>query len=162
MTDRHQRQDRSDEPTIPSGLAEDLAELYRPPIEVPREVDDGILFAARRRFGDTRRSHWWGAIGTAAAIVFVVFLVQHALRPPAPTAGPPEGEQLLVMNHRDVDGSGRVDILDAFALARQLKSGGAGGEHWDVNGDGRVDRADVDAIAMTAVRLVSSPLQGES
>ena len=54
--------------------------------------------------------------------------------------------------HGDLDQSGRVDILDAFALARQLDSDVVP-THGDFNGDGIVDRADVDAIAMAAVRL---------
>ena len=52
----------------------------------------------------------------------------------------------------DFDRSGRVDILDAFALARQLDSDVVP-TLGDFNGDGRIDRADVDAIAMAAVRL---------
>ncbi|MHC4709322.1 MAG: dockerin type I domain-containing protein, partial [Planctomycetota bacterium] len=52
----------------------------------------------------------------------------------------------------DLDRSGRVTILDAFALARQIKSGQSPSSG-DINSDGRIDRADVDAIAMLAVRL---------
>ena len=52
-----------------------------------------------------------------------------------------------------IDGSGRVDILDAWALARRLRAPANGGAGMDVNGDGRVDRGDVDAVAMVAVRL---------
>ncbi len=52
----------------------------------------------------------------------------------------------------DLDRSGRVTILDAFALARQLDSGSSPAAS-DFNGDGLIDRGDVDAIAMLAVRL---------
>ncbi len=52
----------------------------------------------------------------------------------------------------DLDWNGRIDILDAFALARRLESSDvpAGA---DLTGDGVVDRADVEAIAVRAVAL---------
>lgn len=54
----------------------------------------------------------------------------------------------------DLDRSGRVDVLDAFLLARKLAAGTAGPE-FDLNGDGVVDRRDVDLAANQAVRLPS-------
>ena len=53
----------------------------------------------------------------------------------------------------DVNGDGRVDILDALALSRQIDRGTAG--RFDLNGDGRVDQQDVHAVAAHAVRLES-------
>ena len=53
----------------------------------------------------------------------------------------------------DFDRDGRVDILDAFALARRIEEGGESSRRWDLNEDGAVDRRDVDAIAMAAVSL---------
>jgi hypothetical protein len=53
----------------------------------------------------------------------------------------------------DVDGNGRVDVLDAFKLARFVESPGGADMQWDINGDGTVDSADVDAVAFSAVRL---------
>jgi hypothetical protein len=53
----------------------------------------------------------------------------------------------------DIDHSGRVDILDAFKLARQIKAGLQPSEKWDMNGDGLVNRKDVDLVAFAAVRL---------
>jgi hypothetical protein len=46
-----------------------------------------------------------------------------------------------------------VDILDAFALARQMKGGGDLGAKFDVNGDGKVDEGDVATLATKAVQL---------
>jgi hypothetical protein len=46
-----------------------------------------------------------------------------------------------------------VDILDAFALARQLKQRGTKNLQLDANGDGVVDDRDVSALAARAVRL---------
>ncbi|HSV99962.1 MAG TPA: dockerin type I domain-containing protein [Sedimentisphaerales bacterium] len=53
----------------------------------------------------------------------------------------------------DLDGNGRVDILDAFRLAKGIESRGPTTAEWDVNGDGRIDRDDVDDVAFAAVRL---------
>jgi len=54
---------------------------------------------------------------------------------------------------RDIAGNGRVDILDALALARSIKDNRVTDQPWDFNGDGAIDRQDVDAVAQTAVRL---------
>lgn len=53
---------------------------------------------------------------------------------------------------RDIDRSGKVDILDAFAVARGIKSGKPS-LAWDVQGDGKVDQQDIDDIAAIAVRV---------
>ena len=47
----------------------------------------------------------------------------------------------------------RLDILDAFILAKRLQGGPVQERRWDVNGDGVVDERDVRAIAVEAVRL---------
>ena len=59
----------------------------------------------------------------------------------------------------DIDQDGRVDILDAFALARHIESPRETVGEWDMNGDGTVDRADVDVIARAAVSLERSSVQ---
>jgi hypothetical protein len=60
---------------------------------------------------------------------------------------------VLVAASADVDLNGRVDILDAFKLAKHIKAGIRPDTKWDINGDGAVNRSDVDAIARAAVRL---------
>jgi hypothetical protein len=52
---------------------------------------------------------------------------------------------------RDVDRNGRVDILDAFALARMIRQDDSAFN--DINGDGRSDQRDIDLVARDAVRL---------
>ena len=55
-----------------------------------------------------------------------------------------------------MDGNGRIDILDAFTVARALADKGRTGPlpaAWDVNGDGVVDQKDVDWLANAAVRV---------
>jgi anti-sigma factor RsiW len=53
----------------------------------------------------------------------------------------------------DVNGDGRVDVLDAFAVARVIEAGGAPEPGWDLDGDANVDRRDVELIARAAVAL---------
>jgi hypothetical protein len=53
----------------------------------------------------------------------------------------------------DLNHDGHVDIVDAFALARQLKQGGTRNLQLDLNGDGVVDERDVAALAARAVKL---------
>ena len=46
-----------------------------------------------------------------------------------------------------------LDILDSFALARELKKGNPLPAYLDVNGDGVVNEQDVNSIASRAVAL---------
>jgi hypothetical protein len=147
---------------------------------VPEEVDRRVVAMARWHFGRrvqvahrrpgaafslrarTRRAPLapllrLGALtAAAAALLMVVLIVPRAMRPAAPSGSSGPGAMGLAPGgvREDIDGNGRVDILDAFALARSIRDGGGGGRaEWDVTGDGRVDEADVKAIAAAAVRL---------
>ena len=53
----------------------------------------------------------------------------------------------------DIDHNGRVDILDAFKLARQIESSNVQNKKLDFNGDGIVNQEDVDIVAMAAVHI---------
>ena len=53
----------------------------------------------------------------------------------------------------DLDRSGRVDILDAFALSRALATTDRPLREPDLNDDGIVDEADVELIASRSVAL---------
>jgi hypothetical protein len=67
--------------------------------------------------------------------------------------GPPPVRPRPPRRRGDLDEDGRVDVLDAFLLARRLDAGDPGNPAWDASGDGRVDRADVDRVAYWAVSL---------
>jgi hypothetical protein len=54
----------------------------------------------------------------------------------------------------DVNGDGRLDILDAYRLAVTLEEGGELLAAWDADGDGSVGVPDVDALARKAVSLL--------
>jgi anti-sigma factor RsiW len=125
-------------------LASRLRGLERAAV-VPPGVDAAILAPARRELGRRRRAPatrlLW-RVGAAAALLLAVGLgawLGRGRRGPE-VAG-------------DIDRSGRVDILDAHALALAIASGRSQERGRDVNGDGAVDRADVDLVARESVSL---------
>ncbi len=137
---------------LPKAMVQDMASLQKPPHGVPQYMDDAIGEAAWDHFEGIRHRRgirFWGGIGVAAAVAFMLFWAEHAYQPQMyePGQAPP------VAGVHDVDRSGRVDILDALALARYVESGGEYEARWDFNTDGSLDRADVDAAAYSAVSL---------
>lgn len=56
----------------------------------------------------------------------------------------------------DIDRDGRIDILDACALAARIGRGERE-PGWDLNGDGVVDAQDVERVARTGVRVPPAP-----
>ncbi len=143
-----------DLPELAGDLARDLAALGSRNIEVPRDIDDAVMAAARSALSERRRGRiaarrWARWTAAAAGLALVVWIGSLRSRQPIVQ---PAALRLLASVPGDLDRSGRVDILDAFALARQLDSNIAP-TLGDFNGDGRIDHADVDAIAMAAVRL---------
>jgi hypothetical protein len=115
-------------------------------IFVPPAVDRAILKAARAQLNPEKKSGlsgwrrwalWPALVGTCA----IVALVVRVLTPPAKFA------------REDLNHDGKVDILDSFALARELKSGRTLPAKFDVNGDGVIDERDVTSIAAHAVAL---------
>jgi hypothetical protein len=136
----------------PPELVAALKRLEEPRLFIPPTVDEAVGLAARQHLegGQGRRARWlrwmpWLATAAGFAIVmaYLSFLPPRAESPKARhTAGG------MSITH-----SGLVDILDAFALARQLKSGAVPNAGWDVNGDGVVDERDVATLAAQAVQL---------
>jgi hypothetical protein len=131
-----------------AGVQGALRSLYGRAPGIPAAVDDTILARAQRELAARRRFRRWATglkagagLAAAAALALAAWLW-------TPHAGS-EGGNLAA--REDMDGDGRVDIVDALHLARSIASGGASAG--DMNGDGRVDHADVDAIAARAVRL---------
>jgi hypothetical protein len=136
----------------PPRLVAALKRLPHEPVFIPPTADEAILRAARKHLERPQRSRaaWlrfmpW--VAAAAAIVLLVAIPQFSKRP-APV---PVGDSAFT--RWDLNRDGRVDILDAFALARQLKQGGAKNLQLDMNGDGVVDERDVAAMAARAVKL---------
>lgn len=149
MTDGSTQHDNSPEVQVPQAFVDDLAEAFAARVFVPPAVDEAILAVARRRLVRRRRLLWWPAAGAVAAAIALAFWLGQQAGPVA--SGP--SVPAVVAAHKDIDGSGRVDILDAFALARKIEAGHGTDSNWDVNGDGVVDQEDVDAIAAAAVSV---------
>jgi hypothetical protein len=109
-----------------------------------------VLGAARRHLAKPQRSgfnlfHSWLAWPAFAAACFAVLGLVYFL------AKPVEMEKRLA--GEDLNHDGRVDILDAFQLARQLQTGQKPAAGLDLNGDGVVDWHDVEVLATRAVQL---------
>ena len=133
----------------PQKLVAAFSQLPRERIFIPRAIDEAVLREARRKLAkpESPKFPWRRLIPRfAMAAAFVALLaygfVRHGSRSRAP-----------IFAREDLNHDGRVDILDAFALARQLKSGPVPGPGRDINGDGVVDERDVEALAAQAVRL---------
>lgn len=126
-------------------LASGLRSAFSTPTDTNTDAMDALVRAsAKRQFIAPVRRHivfpvrrW---IGIAAALAFVMILA-------------PRWGSTAPALAADLDGDGEVNVLDAFALARSLESGGRMLIAWDVNQDGVVDEGDVRAIAAQAVRI---------
>ncbi len=136
-------------------FSEDLNILFKPQFSIPLEVDKAVMDKAHQRFN---QKHWghrilrhisiWRIAAAAAVIIFAISL--NLTQKPGPTTSKSLlGEVRAV----DIDENGRVDILDAFKLARYVESTERNEKKWDINGDGLVNSNDVDLVASAAVRL---------
>jgi hypothetical protein len=141
---------------IPSKLSADLNALFQPRVGVPPEVDRAVMDRAHKHFvplqsgkGKRLRIHWGWRIAAAAAVIILAFSLD-LTKQTGPTT---DSFSLSKTQATDIDRNGRVDILDAFKLARHIESAGNTETKWDFNGDGLIDRNDVDVVANAAVRL---------
>jgi hypothetical protein len=162
----HDQQFDDPQRQVSDRLRADLRALFEPPGAVPPEVDKAILQQARRRLARPRRRiirlRWAAGIAAAAAVLVIGVVLYNAGGPAAYQPIERQVAQRIASERNplapaearaDIDDNGRVDILDAFRLARHIEAGDRTEQNWDLNGDGRVDRADVDAVAFAAVRL---------
>ncbi len=148
MADPAHESDPQFEPRVSQAIARDLGALFNPDgLHVPPAMNQRILNQARARIiGRSRRRpllRWAGAAAAAAAVVVLVVRLN--------LTAPPSVTLHAASVPADVDGNGRVDILDALALARRVESNHPDAR--DVTGDGATDARDVDAVAMRAVAL---------
>lgn len=100
---------------LPPAIAERLEAKDRSVSILTPEIDRAVLAQAREHFAtrtDVRIAAYrrWVLPAAAAAAVLVALLLF--------VIPPRFGPDVAIMADDDVDGSGRVDVLDAFALAR--------------------------------------------
>jgi hypothetical protein len=106
------------------------------PLDVPVAVKHRVLAAAR----SAPRVRAWRPLAAAAGLLIGIAAVWFAAVSRPAIKG-------------DLDRSGRVDIVDAYALAVRLRSGQKLDLTYDVNGDGKVDERDVEELARRSVSL---------
>ena len=136
-----------------------MVRLYDQPPRVPAGLDAAILREARIGYSRRRRfwlaARWAGAgLAAAAALALAIriYVAHPAIRP---AISPPR----QIARAGDIDGNGRVDILDAYVVARAIARHQTLDPAWDINGDGVVDQKDVDLIARMAVRVTPEAAQ---
>ena len=101
--------------TLPPAIASRLRRLDRAEAIFDPRTDRAVLeaasayFAARPAAARARRPRWAVPLGAAAAVLLAAVLMRPLVF--APSAD-------------DVDGSGRVDVLDVLALARMRAAAG--------------------------------------
>jgi hypothetical protein len=160
-SDPNTRRD-DEEPKAPAKLVTALKEPSARRVFVPPAMDVAILRAAQQHLArspaspapsDAERagvrgtftrllSPWllWPTVATAClALAGLTFFASRSSQPQ--------------FAREDLNRDGRVDILDAFQLAREIQSGAVPATITDLNNDGVVDRQDADIIAMHSVKL---------
>jgi Dockerin type I domain len=131
------------ESRLGDGLRGELRSLE---VETPADADSATRAVVRNRAAEIRRAalrsrrRYWPAWAAAAALLLGLgsWLALSSTRPPL---------------RGDVDGSGRIDIVDAYLLARRLETQSKLEPHWDLSGDGKIDEGDVKAVAASAVSV---------
>ena len=139
----HDRPSQGNDAQGGEALRGDMQAIFRKKVAIPAELDAAILAMARH---ELRRRHgrWrlWGGVGVAAAVLLAgTYMTLHK---DTPVTSPQQFAASTDPGH---------DILDAFLLARKLKSGSAVSLTWDVTHDGHVDDQDVQWLAAQAVSL---------
>jgi hypothetical protein len=168
MTERKEHFDNDFDLRIPSKLSADLNTLLEPQLSVPPEADRAIMDRVNKHFvhresvtGGRQRFRWAGLwrIAAAAAVIIFAFSLQLTEKHEPITY---DSVESVLDNAKaiDIDRNGRVDILDAFKLARYIESAEYAKSNlslkkqgWDINSDGLVNSNDVDLVALAAVRL---------
>lgn len=137
-----------DLPELPSGLVSELKNRYGPVPGIPGVVDRAILADAQRHLSQAfperlkaNRKWQFAIVGSSVAAVCMLLFALNRQEPQQPASVA-----------RDLDGNRRVDILDAFAIAREIRSG-RNQPKFDINSDGHVNQADVNTMAQRAVTL---------
>ena len=144
----NEHDDQRNGPQPGSRLARALSGLRKDAVFIPVTVDQAVVEQAKshlvriRAHRARRQRQQWLAV--AACVALAVVISQTILR---------RGDSGQGYAREDLNRDGRVDILDAFQLAREIQKGTAQAKSWDFNGDGRVDEADTEILAKRAVSL---------
>jgi hypothetical protein len=142
----------------PPQLKAGLTSVFGSAPSIGRAMDEQILNAARQQTIRRNRMRWMiryaiGPIAAAAAVILVAIKINHREQPIVnnPTAS--------VATSEDVNRDGKLDILDAFLMARKVAANEPLTKDWDFNHDGTVDSKDVDVVAFAAVKIKGGDLR---
>jgi hypothetical protein len=170
---------RDEELEAPAKLVSALRQLPRDPVFVPPTLDEVLMKAAYQHLGrpEKRRVSWFRLIpwtvATAGLAVAVLLAYPHAKEflgtggstlgrstKAAQRGSETTGESAFQPHsdgpayaREDVNRDGKVDILDAFMLAKKLQGAAFSDPNLDLNDDGVIDHRDVETIAAHAVSL---------
>jgi hypothetical protein len=162
MTEENKYFDEDSDLRVPSRLLADLNALFEPQVGVPPEVDRAVMDRVNKHFAAVQsgkprrwRVRWAWRIAAAAAVIIFAFSLDLTKQIVPTTDHLPlvRAVREPPLQPVDIDRNGRVDILDAFKLARQIETDAPAETEWDINGDGLINRSDVDMVALAAVRL---------
>src|SRR5204863_2781637 len=123
-----------------------LSDLFGSAPAIGREVDERILAALRQQAIGRNRMRWViryaiGSVAAAAAVLVIAIKTSHHDQPVVnePSAA--------VTSAEDVNHDGKLDMLDAYLMARKVAAKESLSNEWDFNHDGIVDTKDVDVVA---------------
>jgi len=136
------------------------------PGEIPESVDNVVLGHIKEKSREIRREqkvvwlfprHKWAAAAVMGVLVCVVsFNLVFKMNKSADNSSKDNTISMLAEGSKgvkDIDGNGRVNIIDAYIMDRRLMTGAAMSKKLDLNGDGRIDNKDINTIVKTAVSL---------
>lgn len=140
-------------------LHKDLSAATRAGIKIPQELDDAILNRAKIVFDPNPPKQLrlgkpvaWIAV---AALITMIIWISDVIRSAITTS---QQTATAAVMPGDIDRNSKVDILDAFMLARILEDSANSSPPTathinDLIADGAVDRSDIQAIVAKAVAL---------
>jgi hypothetical protein len=152
MNDQEAQSDADLESQAAKALSRDLKRLYQSPGPVPDSIDRTILSRLPAPSRRPYRIRVYRALAALAALIGIVIGLL-VFRQGETNISTHEQARISTVARTDIDQNGTVNILDAFCLAKHIKSQQPTRPTWDLNTDGRINQADVDLVANTAVRI---------
>jgi hypothetical protein len=142
----------------PPALKTGLAGIFGATPAIPAALDQQILAAAREHSIRRNRMRWAiryaiGSVAAAAAVVLIAIKTTRHDQPVVQNSAP------AVASAEDFNRDGKLDMLDAFLMARKVAANEALEKEWDFNRDGTIDSKDVDVVAFSAVKIKGGDLR---
>lgn len=137
-------------------LSTDIGAVIAPSLEVPADIEARILWKARKRAQIARqssapkRTRFIGRRWAVAAVLVLALGAVDIWRRSG--VSPVQPHRVATVATSDIDGNGKVDIRDAFVLAKAIESSSDALAD-EIEAAGLLDSDDVDRIARRAVAL---------